>query len=383
MNAALAKDARSAAGGPGGWILAWLKAIFFNRPSANRAIELDAIRGFAIVLAVGSHLNRPTGNRWFDLIQTPGERWGGIGVDIFFVLSGFLIGGLIIREIDQTGGFAIRRFLVRRAFRLWPVLYLFVIAHMIFKPDPVLSYAPQIFFHVQNYFRTPLYHLWSLAVEEQFYLLAATLLPFVARRQFSTGPLLMGLGALALASALLRTVAWYHHVDGVSLQWQTQYRADVLLAGIMLGVIRFRHIDVYRRIQGARWPWLILGLACMWGLDVVAQTPDQMNLTGRPLALMLGVALILGLDGWKARGPVLWLMRPLAFMGLYSYSIYIWHPGIGRALITRVADKTGSLPLGILAGYLLVVALSFVITRVVERPMMALRDRLFPSTLHG
>lgn len=369
--------------GSGHWLTAWFREIFRGHPAANRALELDAIRGLAIALAVGSHLAQPTGNVLFDLIQMPGARWGGIGVDIFFVLSGFLIGGMIIREIDLTGGFAIRRFLVRRAFRLWPVLYLFVIAHMLFKSEPILSYAPQIFFHMQNYFRTPLNHLWSLAVEEQFYLMAATLLPFIAARQVSTRSLLMALGGLAVASMVLRTVAWYHNVDPISLQWQTQYRIDVLLVGIMLGVIRFRHLDVYRRIQGARWPWLVVALACMVGLDRVSQMANQINLTGRPLALMLGVALILAADGWRAKGAALWVLRPLAFLGLYSYSIYIWHPGIGRAVIAHVAAATGSLPVGIVSGYVLVVALSYVITRTVERPMMALRDRLFPSVVHG
>lgn len=361
-----------------------LRESFSQNAGSKRAVELDAIRGLAIMLAVGSHLNRPSGNALLDWIQTPAMRWGAIGVDIFFVLSGFLIGGMIIREIDTTGGFNIKKFLTRRAFRLWPVLYLFVVAHMLFKrSDPYSDYVPQIFFHVQNYFRTPINHLWSLAVEEQFYLLAALLLPLIARLQINTRPMLMWLAGLAAFSSLLRTVAWYYGVDAVSLQWQTQYRIDVLLVGIILAVLKFRRHDLYIRLQGRHWPYLLVALACCFGLNEVSFHPTYVNVYGRWLGMGLGASLILGLDGVQLPRPALWIARPLAFLGIYSYSIYIWHPGIGRSLISWAAAKSGSLPLGILIGNALVVALGVAITRSVERPMMALRDRLFPSNVHS
>ena len=142
-----------------------------------RRLDLDVVRGLAIVLALGWHFSpSPSGNVVVDALQWPGHRFGWAGVDLFFVLSGFLMGQLVLRERARTGRFDGRRFTARRALRLWPVLYVFLAVQAVLGADPAGSYLWQNALHVQNYAGTSLTHLWSLAVEEHFYLLLLSLI---------------------------------------------------------------------------------------------------------------------------------------------------------------------------------------------------------------
>ena len=84
----------------------------------TRLPELDFARSIAIILALGWHFYTPTGIIFIDLIQAPGQSIGWAGVDLFFVLSGYLIGGLIFKEVLETGEFKSKRFLIRRAFKI-------------------------------------------------------------------------------------------------------------------------------------------------------------------------------------------------------------------------------------------------------------------------
>src|SRR6476620_6792605 len=174
-------------------------------PAAARRLDLDVVRGLAIVLALGWHFSRkPTGNVVLDAVQWPGHVFGWAGVDLFFVLSGFLMGQLVLKERARTGGFDGRRFTARRLLRLWPVLYVFLAVHAVFGSEPLGSYLWQNALHVQNYAGTSLAHLWSLAVEEHFYLLLAVLFPLFARRRGTVRPLVAVLVAVLVGSLVLR-----------------------------------------------------------------------------------------------------------------------------------------------------------------------------------
>lgn len=147
-----------------------------------RLPELDFARAIAITLALGWHFYTPSDFVILNLIQLPGHLIGWAGVDLFFVLSGFLIGGLIFREIDQTGEFNARRFLIRRAFKIWPVLYLYVVLLVLTGRYSPIEIVPQTLFHLQNYWVTPASHLWSLAVEEHFYVFFAITAAYMGGR---------------------------------------------------------------------------------------------------------------------------------------------------------------------------------------------------------
>src|SRR3954463_1212932 len=190
-------------------------------PQAARRLDLDVVRGVAIVLALGWHFS-PTrsGNAVLDVLQFPGHQFGWAGVDLFFVLSGFLMGQLVLRERARTGRFDGRRFTARRALRLWPGLYVFLAVYACLGADPLSSYLWQNALHVQNYAGSSLEHLWSLAVEEHFYLLLAVLFPIFARRRGSVRPLVAILVAVLVGSLALRLTGMASGVSDVRLQWR-------------------------------------------------------------------------------------------------------------------------------------------------------------------
>src|SRR3954453_23216411 len=148
-----------------------------TRPAAGaRRLDLDLVRGVAIRLAMGWHFSRSSsGNPVVDALQWPGGTFGWAGGDLFFVASGFLVGRLVLREHQRTGRFDSWRFSLRRALKLWPVLYVFLVVYAFAGSEPWQSYFWQNALHVQNYAGTSLTHLWSLAVEEHFYLALALL----------------------------------------------------------------------------------------------------------------------------------------------------------------------------------------------------------------
>src|SRR3954451_16552822 len=194
-----------------------------------RRPDLDVVRGLAIVLALGWHFNhRWSGNAVLDAVQWPGHMFGWAGVDLFFVLSGFLMGRLVLGEHTRTGGFDGRRFTVRRILKLWPVLYLFLAVHALFGAEPLGSYLWQNALHMQNYAGTSLQHLWSLAVEEHFYLALALLFPVFVRRGGSLKVFAGILAAVLVAALAFRLTGRLVGVSDTRLQWRTHFRLDGL-----------------------------------------------------------------------------------------------------------------------------------------------------------
>ncbi len=169
-------------------------------------LPLDGLRGIAVLLVIVYHWfpNRP-----LDFIPI-----GSIGVDIFFVLSGFLITGILIQErVKQNSRLEkIKNFIIRRSLRIFPlyygVLFVLILLHSIL-PNPIRFYWPYFFSYIQNFLFIKLDsfiggkvgHLWSLAVEEQFYLIWPWMVLFVSQR-FLPYLLWLGIGTGALCAFL-------------------------------------------------------------------------------------------------------------------------------------------------------------------------------------
>jgi peptidoglycan/LPS O-acetylase OafA/YrhL len=354
--------------------------------AAARSLDLDAIRGVAILLAMGWHFNHgDSGNAVLDVLQWPGRTFGWAGVDLFFVLSGFLVGRLVLGEHRRTGRFDGRRFALRRALKLWPVLYVFLVIHAFAGAEPWNSYLWQNALHVQNYAGTSLSHLWSLAVEEHFYLALVLLIPLLVRLRTPPGVLAAVLGGLLVAAPLLR---WHAAVSGVgdlAIQWQSHLRMDSLAAGVLLAALSVYWPEVMDRALRHRGLWAVLAAAGT-GWLVTIGVRGTLGLTlGYSVAYLTGAAFLLTLyrARWLSR-----LRRPaqgLAALGRYSYGIYIWHlfaaqlvtgwlPGMGFRTMTPAAQ---------LAKYAAAIALGVLATLAVERPMLRLRDRLVPAGATG
>ena len=335
------------------------------------------------MLALGWHFSpEPSGNVALDVLQWPGRLFGWAGVDLFFVLSGFLLGQLVLREQFRTGRFDGRRFTARRVLKLWPVLYLFLAVHAVVGSEPWDSYLWQNALHVQNYTGTSLQHLWSLAVEEHFYLALALLFPLLARRRAPVR-LLVGVLVGVLVTALaLRVGGVAAGVSDVRLQWRTHFRVDSLAAGVLLAVARVHASATFERFLRWRWLWAAVTAAGVWFLATVGKQGALGSTVGFTVAYLTGAAFLLLLHGaaWVPRAG--WISRPLAMLGRYSYGIYIWHVFAAHVVLDHLPglDYESTAPPAQLAKYGAALVAGITATVLVERPALRLRDRLVPPT---
>jgi peptidoglycan/LPS O-acetylase OafA/YrhL len=214
----------------------------------KRNQSLDVLRSIAVIAVIGGHFH------YYSLWT----RIGGFGVDLFFVLSGFLISGLLFKDYKNTGRIHIRRFLIRRGLKIWPSYYLlmmgaavlFVFGHAAMSKSQLLA---NIFF-VQNYipgypFYTIFSHTWTLAIEEHFYLLLPFLfLLLVARGR--TGDPFRAIPMLALIIAItcfsFRAFELPPHIAA----WNTHMRIDELFGGVALAYLHHFKIEIYNRLTG-------------------------------------------------------------------------------------------------------------------------------------
>jgi len=347
--------------------------------SRTRRLDLDVVRGLAILLALGWHFGGPSGNVVLDALQWPGEHFGWAGVDLFFVLSGFLMGRLVLGEHRRTGSFDGRRFTLRRVLKLWPVLYLFLAVHALFGAEPLGSYLWQNALHVQNFAGTSLSHLWSLAVEEHFYLVLALLFPLFVKRGGSL-ELFAGILAGVIAAALaFRLLGSWAGVSDVRLQWRTYFRLDGLAAGVLLAVISIRWPQRFDALQRLRWLWVGVAALGVWFLAAVGKSGPVGSTLGFTVAWATAAAVLLLTyrATWVPR--LRWVTAPVAALGRYSYGIYIWHIFAADAVLGWFAlDRDVSTPFAQAVKYGSAIVAGVAATLLVERPVLRLRDRILP-----
>lgn len=333
---------------------------------------LDAIRGVAILLVLLFHLRVATGSATLDQLLLPLVDCGWVGVDLFFVLSGFLVGGIIIAEAESPKGFRRTRFLIRRAWRLWPVLYLYLATMLLVGGASAWPKVMPVLLHIQNFDPASPSHLWSLAVEEHFYLAAAFGLPWLLGKGGPKALAAVLIGILA-GCLLLRVGALAWGVAPNDVQWQTPYRIDALAAGVLLAWVERYRPSVLVVVQGRR---LMYSLAAMVGFALLASTTSLAVRYGPGLSLawLSGAVLIAALRGTAVPRPLAPAVATLATLGTISYAVYVWHVSL-----MRVADVTGPLfgldsaPLASAWRYGVAIAGGWLIALLVERPFLAWR----------
>ena len=287
--------------------------------------DIDGLRAVAVIPVVFYHLG---------ISLVPG---GYVGVDIFFVISGYLITQVISAEI-HAGSYSISNFYVRRVRRIFPALFFMCTAYLIFAlfiylPNEVDAYRRSLiattlffsniyFFLTQNYFAPdaitkPLLHTWSLSVEEQFYILFPILLVAV-RRYFASREVLI---FVALAAASLVTSAWLVWSDPIAAFFLPQSRAWELLLGSLLAIDALPAI----RKQATRETLGALGLLLI-AVGVFFYNGDTPFPGLAALAPCVGAAFIIhsGAHGSSTSSRGL-AFKPMRFVGLISYSLYLWH----------------------------------------------------------
>ncbi len=293
-----------------------------NGPSERYRADIDGLRAVAIILVVLFH-----GTRY-----VPG---GFVGVDVFFVISGYLITLHIVKEIDAES-FSIAKFYEKRVRRIFPALlvmlfFTFLAAWKLLLPDEFIDYSKSLLsavFSVSNFYfwkhsdyfaeaQLPLQHTWSLAIEEQFYLLFPAFLLFL--RKYMPRYFRRAIVSVAVASFLLSVASVTRFPEATF--YLIPSRAWELLMGSMLA------IDIFPRPSRGSLCQLLsaVGLALILaaGLFYSPATPFP-----GPAALLpcVGSVLIIGAsDGKQTLIRRLLSTRPFVGLGLISYSLYLWH----------------------------------------------------------
>lgn len=355
------------------------------RSAGRREIELDVTRGVAILLAMGWHFNElRTGFPPIDWLMAPGRLFGWAGVDLFFVLSGFLVGRLIFVEYEATGSFQARRFLVRRALKIWPILYVFLFCQLIVGFKPWQEYFFQVGFHLQNFLKTPILHLWSLAVEEHFYLIFAGLFAVYEKRHDINFPnILCPILGILIAAPILRSLAVFLTVDPISIQWQTQYRIDALSCGVALAALSVFRSDIFQKLLKPKWLYLCITLLGCGSLSYQTFHGAFNSIVGYTIAYISAASFLLLCYKNQYLLNHRKLFLPIATIGVYSYAMYIWHPGMIRvsdALSRYLPDGPLENTILLLSRYASAIVIAVVMTKAIERPFLAIRDRIFPRS---
>ena len=302
---------------------------------------IDGLRAIAVLAVLFYHAEVP----WM-----PG---GFLGVEVFFVISGYLITGLLLAEWRKNARINLGRFWFRRARRLLPAVFLLLLVVLLFAvlflPNEVASlrfdvlaaavYVSnwyQVFSH-QSYFeaigRPPLLrHLWSLAVEEQFYLvwpvILALALHWLRPRRQVVFPLLTL--ALAAASTALMVMMYQPDVDPSRVYYGTDTRAAGFLIGAALAMFIALKRDAGVSSRGARVLLDGSGIVALAGLIVCFVKLDEINPYLYPggftlVSLLTAVMIIAVVLPGKRLVPGALGNRLFAWIGLRSYSIYLWH----------------------------------------------------------
>jgi len=318
----------------------------------TRFPALDGIRALAVTMVFALHFGGggTHGGSILKVVNAVRDR-GGAGVDIFFVLSGFLITGILFDTRHDSQYF--KRFFARRSLRIFPIVYLlFAILAIL---TPIVGYQwhwQQTLFllYVGNLFANAnfelyllrsvahpvaegtLAHLWSLCVEEQFYLVWPIVVWLIRDR----AKLLwtsFGLVVLALLVRIAAVEAWPPEVWQVWLPRSLPFRLDDLVMGAILALLlRGPAADMVQRSM--KWVFLVGLAGTLLSYHFSPDSNSAWALTGQ--MTLIGVAAV-GLIGMTLRAEswvyAVFNLRPLQILGKYSYGFYVWHIVWGRAWI--------------------------------------------------
>lgn len=340
---------------------------------------LNGMRAFAVFAVMAYH---------FGFSNVP----GGYGVVAFFVLSGFLITWLLLKEHARAGRISLRHFYIRRSLRIFPAFYaytfLLVLALFVTGREVPWGHAISALAYVSNYYNavlgdpnTGFSHTWSLAIEEQFYLIWPAAFLFLVRKPARmAGRLALVIGAVWLYRGFL---VYGLGVDQAYLYAAFDTRFDALLVGCTLAVLLHQ-----RRAERAFYwltchpmlPLLTMGGVAFLVLDLPFTIPRQRDILGFALApVLLGIFMVQVIGLQRSRWWS-WFEHPImGFLGRISYPLYLYQ----QITLHPVRDRLTGLPVSaqFLAACAVTVAVASLSFYLIEQPLLRLKDRFGAAPL--
>jgi peptidoglycan/LPS O-acetylase OafA/YrhL len=352
-------------------------------PPAGNVPGLDVLRSLAILLVISTHFEgdfaahtRPLAIGAFPLFY-----FGWTGVDLFFVLSGYLIGRQLWRELVRRNTIDVPSFLLRRGLRIWPFYFAFIAWSYLWTTKSSSAFLPDVFF-VSNYQHGAIAGGWSLSTEEQFYVFLPLLLLSVIA-VIGAGRQVFVVAGLLFAMPLIRLLTLHAHpgvIDIEQLRRLTQYpfhtHADGLLAGVLISWLSVLHPAVLKPLPPGRNALLPVALAVA-GFSLRTISPNVFGFTG--LALLFG-----GMTLFVLRDRSLF-SRVASWKGFYvtsrlSYGMYLNHFRVLWVWIPFVVGPNpGHTYVRFALGYPFVILVTMLVSAftfiVIESPFLQLREQ--------
>ncbi len=340
---------------------------------------LDSIRGIAVLLVVSMHAEY----FFFD----PNISWisgGFLGVDLFFVLSGFLITNILLSDFTRHGKLSYKKFYINRFLRLFPALGLLLLAYFMLSNlgglaqrlefDSILA----ILFYYFNWLLVStldvpegMGHMWSLAVEEQFYLLWPAVLALALRNLKPVKYVIALLVTLIVSIALWRAYLWSSGTNWLFLYVRTDTRTDSILVGALLAYLLSKdllHIPHLKLVSGTS---AAIFLVCAFYFD---RESPFLYMGGFTLLAILAAAPIYHAIKGAGENQVYFDWKPLRWLGKVSYGLYLWHMPI--FMWVAGADQFDSNTSRAFVGLGLLGITTLLSWFLVERPCLSLKNRI-------
>ncbi len=363
----------------------------------TRAPGLDTLRALAILLVFCFHY-RVFVSGSLDLGWLSKVGWSG--VDLFFVLSGYLIGEQLMAGLARGEALSLRSFYARRASRTWPLFWLVLAAFFLLpgqlggrEPPPLWRFLT-FTQNIQLMPGTAFSHAWSLCVEEQFYLVLPLALLVARTLRLSRRQAWLGMAGLTLAAIAWRTHLWTlygREADGMTegyypnIYYATLGRADEFLPGLALALLQHGHPRRWAALMQRGRLLLALGLAAValiW--SVAALSYYQPDIGWGFFMTSLGYSAM----AWAYALLLLALLAPghvlsrravpgARSLALWSYAIYLTHKPLAHVLQPLLQDLPAWAAFGFTA--MASVALGGLLYHAIERPVMRWRQRRWPS----
>ena len=352
--------------------------------------SLDVLRTIAVLLVVTQHfaelekIEFPTLSGVFD---SPAFRFGWTGVDLFFVLSGFLIGRQLWREFERSGTIDVKRFVLRRGFRIWPLYLAFIIISPALTNTWHYRWGDWVF--LSNYGGGRVEGGWSLSTEEQFYIIAPLAIVLLARWVGLRGWL--RLIPLAIAGTIVARIVTAHSLlarglDPVAVKNAMYTPFHLHSAGLLIGLLAalvsvLRPEWFFGKRSILRSPLPYLGFTAIL-LGIALREYDNIVFPFLALGLIFG-GLMVVLIPWQA-GPLgVFRATPFYTLSRLSYGMYLNHLAVLRWItpaVSRAAERaTGTAAAGASVALIVTLACSVLFSATlfvaIERPFLDLREK--------
>lgn len=350
-----------------------------------RNIGLDLLRILAVLLVIGRHLDLPES---CPIVLRRIAEGGWVGVDLFFVLSGFLVSSLLFREYKRNGSVNMKRFLIRRGFKIYPAFWLFLLVTLI-----TLQYQGQNIglrevlgelLFMQNYLGSLWDHTWSLAVEEHFYIglafLVTSMVTSYSVKPFRRVPAVFAIVAVGCFALRLLNLTLFPEYSHRAYLFGTHIRIDSLMFGVLIAYLWNFH-EFEKRT--ARVPSSVLIVVAIILLSPAFVFPLETN----KWVSIVGVVFFYSGAGFLLVAALRWetsksfAVRTIAGLGAASYSIYLWHMPVatwGYSFVSRTIGYD-SYSLYLFNAVIGACVFGWLLNRLIENPILMIRDRFFPS----